>query len=137
MAYDPRYFVAAVLHLCPGLVANVDFEAADYGDGPVISRWNRSDVPQPTAAEIEAVDTDGITGVPASVTPRQARLALLNAGLLDHVEAAVQSAGGATRITWEYASYISRSDPLITGIGASLNLTESQIDDLFRAAGTL
>jgi hypothetical protein len=72
-------------------------------------------------------------GVPpyAPVTPRQARLALNAAGLLDAVNAAVNAAGGATLITWEYATQIERNDPLISQIGSSLGLTDAQIDDLF------
>jgi hypothetical protein len=72
-----------------------------------------------------------------SVTPRQARLALLAAGLLDQASAAVAAAGGATLITWEYATEFLRNDPLIISIGASLNLTPAQIDALFAQAATL
>lgn len=72
-----------------------------------------------------------------SVTPRQARLALLVAGLLDQVDAAVTTAGGATKITWDYATEINRNDPLITSIGAALGLTSAQIDALFAHAATL
>jgi hypothetical protein len=75
--------------------------------------------------------------VELSVTPRQARLALLQAGLLDQVQAAVDAAGGATKITWEYALEIKRTDPMITAIGSALNLTPEQIDNLFQLAATL
>lgn len=71
------------------------------------------------------------------VSPRQARLALLGAGLLDKVQAAVNAAGGATLITWEYATQFNRNDPMIVQIGASLNLTSAQIDQLFVTAATL
>jgi hypothetical protein len=74
--------------------------------------------------------------VPQSVTPRQARLALLAAGLLDAVEAAVNAAGGATKVTWDFATVINRTDPLISTIGSSLNLTSDQIDVLFKYAAT-
>jgi hypothetical protein len=59
---------------------------------------------------------------------------LLEAGLLDAVQNAVNAQGGAAKITWEYASYISRDDALIAGIGASLGLTEAAIDLLFKKA---
>ena len=72
-----------------------------------------------------------------SVTPRQARLALLAAGLLDQVQSAVDVAGGATKITWEYATEFDRNDPLIITFGTSLNLTSAQIDALFVQAATL
>lgn len=74
---------------------------------------------QPTQAEIEAVNTDALLPpVPAFVSARQARLALLAAGLLDQVEAAVQSVGGATKISWEYADVITRNDQMVANIGA-------------------
>ena len=72
-----------------------------------------------------------------SVTPRQARLALLGAGLLDQVNTLLNTAGGVDLITWEYASVINRSDPMITNLAASLGLTSAQIDALFTGAATL
>ena len=77
------------------------------------------------------------TIVPQTVTPRQARLALFGAGLLDTVIGMVDAAGGATKITWEYATEINRTDALITTLGSALSLSVAQIDDLFRSASTL
>lgn len=74
---------------------------------------------------------------PQTVTQKQARLALLGAGLLDQVNAAVLAAGGAVQITWEYSDLINRTDTLIVAIGASLGLTSAQIDALFVTASTL
>jgi len=73
---------------------------------------------------------------PLTVTPRQARLALNQQGLLSQVNAAVAAAGGPTQITWEYASQITRTDPLIAAIGAQLGLNDAQIDALFALAQT-
>ena len=107
------------------------------GNGPYIATWNIAspipDAPAITAA-LAAIDAPAPV---ASVTPRQARLALLGAGALDQVEAAVKAAGGATLITWEYASAFERHDPLITAIGSQLNMSEAQIDALFAQAATL
>lgn len=75
--------------------------------------------------------------IPTSVTPRQARIALLGAGLLPQVEAAVASVGGATQITWDYATQITRDDPLIQTLGTVLKLSSAQIDALFQLASTL
>lgn len=75
--------------------------------------------------------------VPQSVTPRQARLALLAAGLLDDVNAAVAAAGPQAQIDWDYALEIRRDNALIASMAAGLNLTDEQIDDLFRAAAVL
>jgi hypothetical protein len=75
--------------------------------------------------------------VPKAVTPRQARLALLGAGLLDAVESAIEAGSAADRITWEYAVDVRRDYPMIANLGTSLGLTSAQIDDLFRTAATL
>lgn len=77
-----------------------------------------------------------ISDTPRSCTPRQARLALLHANLLDQVEALVAATGGVTKITWEYASVFERGDPMLSAIASSLNLTDAQIDDLFVYAVT-
>jgi hypothetical protein len=75
--------------------------------------------------------------VPQSVTPRQARLALLAAGHLAAVNAAVAAAGPQAQIDWDYALEIRRDNALIASMAASLGLTDAQIDDLFRAAAVL
>lgn len=70
----------------------------------------------------------------ASVTARQARLALNVAGLLADVEAAIAAEGGAVAIEWEYASTIDRASPLVASMAAALELTEQQLDALFAQA---
>jgi hypothetical protein len=75
--------------------------------------------------------------VPPKVTPRQARLALLGGGKLANVKQMVNNLSEADQITWEYATEINRSDPLIKSMGAALGMTEAQIDNMFRVAVTL
>lgn len=79
--------------------------------------------------------------VPVEVTMRQARLALLNAGLLANVTAAIAAmtgaAGDSARIEWEFSSTVQRNKPLVLSLGAALSLTEAQIDDLFITAKSL
>lgn len=79
--------------------------------------------------------------VPFEVTMRQARLALLGAGLLDDVEAAINAmsdpAKTAARIEWDYSNTLRRDHPLVATLGAGLGLTSGQLDDLFIAAGAL
>lgn len=75
--------------------------------------------------------------VPQTVTMRQARLALLQAGLLDAVTAAVQQAGQAVQIEWEYATDVRRASPLVQAISAGMGLTEAQVDALFIAGAKL
>lgn len=74
---------------------------------------------------------------PEIVTPRQARLALHQADLLDSVKAAMDEADEATRIEWEYATTFERSSPVVAVMSATLGLTEAQLDDLFTLAATL
>jgi hypothetical protein len=60
MAYHPSQIWLAMQSLHPKLVLNVDYELALIEGAPQISGWKRSDVAQPTQAEIEAVDTDAL-----------------------------------------------------------------------------
>jgi hypothetical protein len=76
--------------------------------------------------------------VPKSVSMRQARLALLGAGLLGPIDQALAAlpgaAGEAARIEWEYAATVDRDSPLISGLADALGLSAEQLDQLFIAA---
>lgn len=82
-----------------------------------------------------------VPAVPEAVTARQARLALLGAGVLGQVDAALAQLPGiegeAARIEWEYALEIRRDSPLIEALAPVLGLSAEQVDDLFRAAEAL
>jgi hypothetical protein len=75
--------------------------------------------------------------VPQRVTMRQARLALLQAGLLQQVTDAVASIGGAAAIEWEYSTTVRRDSPLVQSISSGLGLLTQQMDELFTLAATL
>lgn len=81
------------------------------------------------------------TPVPAAVTMRQARLALLGAGLLDDIDAAINALPSpqkeAARIEWEYSQEVQRHNGFVSILAPSLGLTEAQIDTLFIQAKTL
>lgn len=136
--YRSANIVDSLLHLCPTVDPRKDFTVVlDATGKAVITNWQRPDVDQPTQTALEAVDTDALARpVPQTITQKQARLALLGAGLLASVNAAVQAAGGAAQITWEYASVIERFDPLILTLGPTLGLSSAQIDQLFITAST-
>jgi hypothetical protein len=80
------------------------------------------------------------TPVPSVVSMRQARLALLQQGLLSSVNTAIESiqgaAGDAARVEWEYAAEVKIDSPLVVSLGSSLGLTQQQINDLFILANT-
>lgn len=75
--------------------------------------------------------------VPSIVSMRQARLALLQADLLDDVETAMASASRADQIEWEYATEVRRDSALVVSMTAALGWSSTQVDDLFRVAQTL
>lgn len=75
--------------------------------------------------------------VPGSVSARQARLALEDAGLLDTIDAAFTGKAKKSRIEWEYATEIRRDSPLVASMAAELGLTAEQLDQLFIAAYAL
>ena len=78
--------------------------------------------------------------VPIQVSQAQARIALLDAGYLDLVEAAIQQMPGIegrrARITWEFASFIRRDDPLTLQMADALGMSIAQMDALFIYAAT-
>mgnify|MGYP003638401034 CR=1 FL=1 len=92
-----------------------------------------------TQEEIDAVlaAASAPPPVPASVTPRQARLLLLSQGLLSQVTTLIAQQPEAAQIAWEYASEFRRDDPLLLSLAASLNLTSQQLDEFFISAASL
>lgn len=106
-------------------------DPADYGNGLIPC----------SDAEAAAIMAARTPSVPASVSMRQARLALLGAGLLSSVDAAIAAlpspAKEAAQIEWDYASEVQRDNALIASLASGLGLTEAQIDDLFITAATL
>jgi len=79
--------------------------------------------------------------VPAAVTMRQARLALLGANLLSSVDTAIDAlpepTKSAARIEWEYWNELQRGNALVAALTPALGLTSEQVDALFIAASTL
>lgn len=77
----------------------------------------------------------------ASVTMRQARMALFSSGQLSSVDSAIASMPSPQKelaqIEWDYGSTIERTSPLVVGLGPALGLDSVALDDLFKIAGTL
>jgi hypothetical protein len=86
-------------------------------------------------------DTPPPKVVPLVVTMRQARLALLQQGLLANVDAAIETLPSpqkeAARIEWNYSSAVVRDRQLVKMIAVALGLNDEQLDDLFILAATL
>lgn len=64
----------------------------------------------------------------------QAKAALHLAGLLPAVEAAIAQADPVTQLAWAEAVEYRRNSPTILALAGALELTDEQVDDLFRAA---
>lgn len=75
---------------------------------------------------------------PAVVSMRQARLALLAAGMLQPVNDAIAALpgadGDAARIEWEYATEVRRDSQIVQRLASALAL---DVDALFAAAAAL
>ena len=93
--------------------------------------------------EYEPVVVDGVAyaleiTLPSVVTMRQARLALLQSGLLDTVETAITTGTDeAMKIEWEYATDVRRDWASLIALTETLGMTAEQLDELFILAGSL
>jgi len=90
-------------------------------------------------AQIDAAAASVPDAAVQSVTPLQARKALRAGGFLAAVEAMVDAAPADSdiKMAWDWALTWERGSPFVAQLGATLGLTEQQIDDLFALAATL
>lgn len=80
--------------------------------------------------------------VPQQVTRRQARQALLLAGLLGSVQPAIDAIEDATQrglaqIEWDDSQVFERQRPLLIALAAAIGLDSDDLDELFVTAATL
>ena len=111
-------------------------------DNSTIERFNFTRADFPDAQPPALPDyVPAVVAVPEVVTMRQARLALLGAGLLAQVNTAVANMpgaeGDAARIEWEYAQEMRRDSPLVAALSAAFGWTSAQLDDLFTEGAKL
>ena len=116
-------------------IATDDYDGADWVPAPENFDTLLLD-------EYRVVDGALSIPVPSAVTPRQARLALLQIGKLDAVAAALAAIPDpaqrtAAQIEWEYATVIERNSLLVAGLSAGLGLTDADLDALFEAASRI
>lgn len=71
------------------------------------------------------------------IDARRLRLALLELGVLDKVEAALSSLPKAAQIDWEYATTIRENCPLVVSLSEALNLDVTQIFDKAQSIGSV
>lgn len=105
-------------------------------DGGVIREMTPEEIAEQDSRQAAAKPV-----VPQEVSMRQARLALLGRGVLNQVDAAIDSLPSpdseAARIEWDYSSVVARNSPLVTMMGAALGLDDDALDELFITAAAL
>ena len=114
-------------------------------DDATYQAWREAGgIPTRIGSEQELADVLKPYGVSRPVLPHgftvsmfQARAALMNAGLYDTVDAAMQQAGGVNLVAWEYATEVRRDSPMVQAMAQQLGLTEEQVDNLFRQAADI
>ena len=121
----------------------------DETPGEALPGWHvaaafRAPILPPTAwgsAEIdppEQMPVLGRTPVPQVVSRFQARAALAMVGLLTSVENAIASSNNIiAQLAWADAVQFERNSPTIAAMASALDLTEEQVDDLFRTASKI
>ncbi len=88
----------------------------------------------------EQVQEVVIPAIPAVVTMRQARLALLQIGKLSQVDAAIATLPSPQKeeaqIEWQYSNEVQRHNGFVSSLAPALGLTEPDIDNLFIIAAS-
>lgn len=125
-----------------GVVAVERVDAPEAGEGEVAEESTPIGPPWSQVWTVRAKTPEELAvPVPLVVTMRQARLALLAAGLMDDAEAALDALPSpqkeAARIEWEYATEVRRDWPFVALVATALGLTPEQVDALFIAAAEL
>lgn len=72
-----------------------------------------------------------------TLTMRQARLYLQQAGLLEQVDALISTLDQAAQIEWQYATTVEVSSPTVRLMMTDLALTEQQVQGMFDEASAL
>jgi hypothetical protein len=130
--------IDAILSLIPGAGVVVRGSGLDAE-----VEWITPSTPPITEEAIAAEYERLLQGelVPREVTAWQAKHALLQAGLFETVDAAINAMTGndgiSARIDWQTAATFRRDWPLIEGMRQILGKTPAEIDQLFVLAATL
>jgi hypothetical protein len=95
--------------------------------------------PKPSDADIETAMQ--IILPPQIVSMKNFRLALLQENLLSQVDGAINTLEepqrSELRIEWDYSTYVDRIVPWVSLFQQVMNLTETQMDNLFIVAGNI
>ena len=118
-----------------------------YGDGksrfvPIEHEEYKQWLSEGNTPEPEFTDAELLQQIedakPKVVTMRQARLALLQSGILQTVtDTIANGTDEAMKVEWEYATEVKRDWTSLVVLTTALGMTDLQLDDLFQLASTL
>lgn len=135
----------AIAMVCPinGIETTSTAPSSEQSPAPIDwttrATWKIDFDPAATDAQKAAAQQVLTTFDPAavySVTMRQARLALIQAGLYAQVQTAA-AADPTTQVWWDYSDTVERANPILNAVASQLGLTSAQVDALFKTAATL
>lgn len=136
--YDMAYDYSVEVPDSPAIPPYFAFEAPPQKDGYYAIMRNgwvlvEGSLPPVPAPDPYAYRSD------MNVTPFQAKAALYNAGLLDEVQAYVESPSTdqLVKIAWNNAIEYRRLSPMIESIGNALGMSAEELDNLFTAASQI
>ena len=118
-----------------GTVTKTDDEGTEYEEEIFIEVPNHVYTPNDATDLVNAYIKETMT--PTVVTMRQARLALLDIGMLDVVQGAIEQSGDQSmKVEWEYAIEVRRDWNSLIAMTESMGMTSDELDDIFILAGT-
>ena len=106
-------------------------------DGAFVNPENNTEYLAWLAEGNTPLPVDPVPVLPIVVSPRQIKQALDQVGLYDAVESAVTVGNRQLKIWWNDATAFEENHPMVVGMAASLNVSETQLHDLFVLASTL
>lgn len=106
--------------------------------GGIPTVWPRDEDGHQTQAALDDVlRAAGVIADVADVSSAQAKIALIRAGHMPAVRAAVAAASEETQVWFSDARTWQRHNASVVAVGASLGLSDSEIDALFRDAAAI
>lgn len=133
----PERIVRAKIHLYREWGEEWVFLDGAYLDEDVIETIEDNDESFVKLRADYTIEITDYKDVPKSVTRRQAKRALHQEGLLEAVETYMETAPMEIKIDWNESQEIQRDWNSLTTVASALNLTDTQIDDLFILAKNL
>lgn len=106
-------------------------DGAEFISGQWRYKWTVTALSAEVITERVAAERAALIARTSVVAMKQARLALLQAGLLTAVNAAIATMPEAAQIEWEFSAEVHRGNALVSAMQTLLGWTDAQMDDLF------